>query len=174
MRVDVALAHLEGLLENVEDAIVSVDAEWFLTGWNKGAERMYGWTADEVLGRHVTEVARLDLSDEERADVRRQVREAGRWRGEVVVYRKNGSPVTVELITVAVRDEDGAITGYLGIHRDQTERKRAEEALRQAHRRSETILESFTDAFVAVDREWRYTYLNERALVSAGLRTAKS
>src|SRR4051794_31658732 len=161
------LTYLAGLLGNTEDAIVALDAEWFVTVWNPGAERMYGWTADEVLGRHTLQVARVEMSYEERADVRRAVAEHGRWRGEVVAYRKDGTPVCVEMITVALRGEPGGITGYLGIHRDVSERKRAEGALREAHERSTTILESITDTFFAWDREWRLTYLNERALAAA-------
>jgi PAS domain S-box-containing protein len=158
------VAYLAGLLDEVEDAVVAVDAQWFVTGWNRGAERMYGWTAGEVVGRHTLEVARLDMSDEERTEVRIAVAEQGRWRGEVVAYRKDGSSVCVEVINVAMRGAQGAIIGYLGIHRDVTERKQAEQALRAAQHQSETILESITDAFVAVDRQWRYTYVNERAL----------
>jgi PAS domain S-box-containing protein len=161
------LTYLAGLLDNTEDAIVALDAEWFVTVWNPGAERMYGWTADEVLGRHTLEVARLEMSYEERAEARRAAAEHGRWRGEVVAYRKDGTPVCVEWITVALRGERGGITGYLGIHRDVSERKRAEEALREAHERSTTILESIADSFVSVDRDWRYTYLNENALADA-------
>src|SRR4051812_6382614 len=77
------LTYLAGLLDNTEDAIVAFDAEWFLTAWNAGAERMYGWTADEVLGRHTLDVARLEMSYEERVEVRHAVAEHGRWRGEV-------------------------------------------------------------------------------------------
>jgi PAS domain S-box-containing protein len=160
--------YLAGLLDNTEDAIVALDAEWFVTAWNPGAERMYGWTADEVLGRHTLEVARLEMSYEERAEVRSAVAEHGRWRGEVVAYRKDGTPVFVEVITVALHDERGGITGYLGIHRDASERKRAEEDLREARQRSETILDSINDEFFAVDREWRYTFVNERGLAEAG------
>src|SRR3954447_1548263 len=167
-REETRLAYLAGLLDSTEDAIVALDAEWFVTVWNPGAERMYGWTADEVLGRHTLEVARLEMSYEERAEVRSAAAEHGRWRGDVVAYRKDGTPVRVELITVALRGERGGITGYLGIHRDVSERKRAEEALREAQRRSEAILESITDSFFAVDREWRYTYVNERGLAEAG------
>src|SRR3954465_7690715 len=159
-REDARLAYLAGLLDNTEDAIVAFDAEWFVTVWNPGAERMYGWTADEVLGRHTLEVARLETSYEERAEARRAVAEHGRWRGDVVAYRKDGTPVRVEWITVALRGERGGITGYLGIHRDVTERKRGEEVLREAQRRGEAILESITDSFVSVDRDWRYTYVN--------------
>jgi PAS domain S-box-containing protein len=162
------LTYLAGLLDNTEDAIVAFDAEWLLTVWSPGAERMYGWTADEVLGRHTLEVARLEMSDEERAEVRRAVAERGRWRGEVVACRKDGAPVSVEVITVALRDESGGTTGYLEIHRDVSERKRAEEELREARQRSETILESIRDEFFAVDREWRYTFVNERGLAGAG------
>jgi PAS domain S-box-containing protein len=165
------LVYLAGLLDNTEDAIVAFDDEWFVTVWNAGAERLYGWRADEVLGRHTLEVARLEMSQEERAEVRLAAAERGRWRGELIAYRKDGAPVWVELVIVALRGPQGQLTGYLGIHRDVADRKRAEEALRAAQRRSETILESITDKFSAVDREWRYTYINERALAQA--RSAK-
>jgi PAS domain S-box-containing protein len=168
------LAYLAGLLENTEDAVVALDAQWFVTVWNAGAERLYGWSADEVLGRHTLEVARLEMSQEERAEVRLAAAERGRWRGELIAYRKDGGPLWVELITVALRGAQGEITGYLGIHRDISERKRAEEALRAAQRRSDTILASITDKFTSVDREWRYTFINERALAQARSRKGES
>jgi PAS domain S-box-containing protein len=166
-RQEERLTYLASLLENTEDAVVALDERYFLTVWNKGAERLYGWSAEEVVGRHANEVARTNLSEEERAELRRELAGNGRWRGEVAVARKDGTTVDVELISVALRGQQRDITGYLAIHRDISERKRTEEALREAQRRSETILESISDAFVAVDREWRYTYLNERALVGA-------
>jgi PAS domain S-box-containing protein len=161
------LGYLAGLLENTEDAVVAMDERYVLTVWNKGAERLYGWSAEEVVGRHANEVARTNLSEEQRTELRRELAEDGRWRGEVTVARKDGTTVDVELISVALRGQQGEITGYLTIHRDVTERTRAEEALRAAQRRSETILESITDRFSAVDRQWRYTYINERALALA-------
>jgi signal transduction histidine kinase len=85
-----------------------------------------------VLGRHTLEVARLEMSYEERAEARRAVAEHGRWRGEVVAYRKDGTSVWVEVVTVALHDARGQITGYLEVHRDVTARRRAEEALREA------------------------------------------
>jgi PAS domain S-box-containing protein len=163
-RQEKRLTRLAGLLDNTEDAVVGVDAQWFVTVWNAGAERLYGWTADEVLGRHTLEVARLEMTQEQRTDVRLTALEHGRWRAEVIAYRKDGAPVWVEVINVAQRDAHGQITGYLGIHRDVSERRRAMQELRESQQRVETILESITDAFVAVDRDWRYTYINDRAL----------
>jgi PAS domain S-box-containing protein len=168
------LAYLLPLLDQTEDAIIAFDPEWRATAWNKGAERMYGWSAEEALGRELRSFMRVDLSDEQHAEFRRQIAECGRWRGEVAVGRKDGSVLSVESINVAIRDQHSQITGYLAIHRDVTERKRVEAALREAQRRSETILESITDSFSALDADWRYTYLNERALarIQAGERKA--
>ena len=160
------LPYFGPLLDHTEDAIVACDADWRVTVWNQGARRMYGWTVEEAIGRPET-FFRLDESDEQRMDRRWQLAEYGRWRGEIMVQRKDGSKVPVEAISVAIRDEQGGMSGYLGIHRDITERNRAEEALRAANRRTEAILERISDTFFAVDDQWRYTYVNE--LPSAGL-----
>jgi PAS domain S-box-containing protein len=173
-REEERLCYMAGLLDNTEDAIVAFDAQWFVTVWNAGAERLYGWTEDEVLGRHTLEVARLELSQEERTEFRLAVAEQGRVRAEAIAYRKDGAPVWVEVIAVALRGPRGEITGYLGIHRDVSERKTGEEALREADRRSETILESIAEAFVAVDGEWRYTYVNDRALGRMRVRSGRA
>jgi PAS domain S-box-containing protein len=161
---DERLAYLAGLLDNTEDGVVALDESCRLTVWNKAAERLYGWTAREVVGRRADELARTNLSEEERIAKRRELEETGRWRGELTMARKDGTAAEVELASVTIPGRDGTVTGYLTIHRDVSERKRAVEALRESQRRSETILESITDGFVAVDRDWRYTYVNERAL----------
>jgi PAS domain S-box-containing protein len=166
-RQEEGLAYLAGMLENTEDGVVAMNEGYVLTVWNKGAERLYGWKAAEVIGLHADEVARTNLTEEERTELRRELAETGRWRGEVTVARKDGTRADVELVSVAVRGRPGAITGYLTIHRDISDRKRAEAALRASQRRSETILESISDDFFAVDRQWRYTYVNERALAQA-------
>jgi PAS domain S-box-containing protein len=163
-RQEARLTYLAGLLDNTEDGIVAMDERYVLTVWNTGAEQLYGWRAEEVLGRHANEVARTSLSERERTEMRRQLAASGRWRGETSVARKDGTTVEAELVSVALRGERGEITGYLTIHRDISERRRADAELRAAQRRSETILESITDAFVAVDPDWRYTYVNDRAL----------
>src|SRR3954468_12433395 len=163
-REETRLAYLAGLLNNTEDAIVAFDAEWLVTVWNRGAERLYGWTADEMLGRRAIEVVRVDLSDEQNLDARRAAAEGGRWRGEATAHHKDGTPVAVEAITVAMRGTQGEIAGYLAIHRDITERRRMMDALRESQQQSETILESITEAAVAMDRDWRYVYANDRAL----------
>jgi PAS domain S-box-containing protein len=163
------LAYLLPMLDQTGDAIIAFDPQWRLIAWNKGAERMYGRSAEEVLGRELESVLRLNVTDEQFTEIRCETAERGRWRGEVDVRREDGSRLSVESITVAIRGADGEITGYFAIDRDITERKRAEDAELEANTRTESILERISDAFVAVDTDWRYTYLNEPALVSAGI-----
>jgi PAS domain S-box-containing protein len=166
-RAEEERAYHAHLLENIHDAVMATDEHLLITAWNKGAEEVYGWRADEVLGRNLWEAVPSDLSEEQRAEALRELAERGRFRTEATTYGKDGTPVYVEGITIALRggeQGEGEITGYVNIRRDITERKRAEEELRESSRRTEDILESITDAFYAVDRDWRYTYINERAL----------
>jgi PAS domain S-box-containing protein len=163
-REETRLAYLAGLLDNTEDAIIALDAKWLVTAWNRGAERLYGWTADEMRGRQANDVLRVELSDEQTLDARRAAAEGGRWRGEGIAHHKDGTPVVVEGIAAPLRGTDGEITGYLAIHRDITERRRMMDELRESQQQTATILESITDASVAMDRDWRYVYANDRAL----------
>src|SRR5215207_8134962 len=124
-------AHHAYLLENTEDAILASDEQVVLTAWNKGAEKMFGWTAEEVLGRKVYEILPYtDYSDEQLEEALRKVAKAGRRRTEATWHRKDGAPVYAEALTIALRAEEGGkITGYLSIVRDMTQRRRAEEEI---------------------------------------------
>jgi PAS domain S-box-containing protein len=153
------LGYHSRLLEAVEDAVIAMDEQFILNMWNRGAERIYGWTAEEVLGREASDVVRLAMSGAERAAMRRRTADVGRLRMDAVAYRKDGTPVDVELITVAVRDDQGEISGYLGIHRDTSERKRAEARLTYQAR----LLESLNDAVMATDEQFVLTAWNRAA-----------
>ena len=122
-RAQEQLAYLLPMLDQTEDAIIAFDPLWRVTAWNRGAERMYGWSAEEARGREFRSFVTVSMSDTQHAEIRREIAERGRWRGEVDVERKDGSMLSVESIQVAIRDVDSQITGYLAIHRDVTERK---------------------------------------------------
>src|ERR671912_2227609 len=130
-RTEEELRYHAYLLENVHDAVLATDEQLLLTAWNKAAEKMYGWRADEVLGSHIWQVVPLEMTEDQREDALRELAKTGRFRSEVITYAKDGTPVWVEGITVALRGEKGEITGYVNIRRDITERKRTEEELRR-------------------------------------------
>jgi PAS domain S-box-containing protein len=133
------LAYLLPMLDQTEDAIIAFDPLWRVTAWNQGAERMYGWSAGEVLRRELRSFMTLSMSDAQHAEIRREIAERGRWRGEVDVERRDGSILSVESVHVAICDADSQITGYLAIHRDVTERKGTAARLKRAAR-EQTLL----------------------------------
>jgi PAS domain S-box-containing protein len=131
------------LLENTEDAILASDEQAVLTAWNKGAEKMFGWTAEEVLGRKVYEILPYtDYSDEQLEEALRKPAKAGRRRTEATWHRKDGAPVYAEALTIALRvEEGGKITGYLSIVQDVTQRRQAEEEIETRVRQQAAVVE---------------------------------
>ena len=164
-RAEEQLAYHAYLLENIHDAVIATDEQLAVTAWNKGAERMYGWSADEVLGRYLWEAIPIDLSEDQRAEVLRELSESGQFRIEAITYAMDGTPVWVEGITIALREEepDGEITGYVNIRRDISERKRAEKALRYQLGLTETITDKAADAMLMLDAQGHMTFANPAA-----------
>jgi PAS domain S-box-containing protein len=122
------------LLRHINDAVLATDDQFRITAWNRAAENIYGWTAAEVMGRGADEVLRAGLSAEQQAEAKELLAEKSSFRSERIHARKNGELVYVEVNTIALTDSRGKATGYVTVNRDITERKRAEEALRENER----------------------------------------
>ncbi|MDQ1501751.1 MAG: hypothetical protein QOI86_5091 [Actinomycetota bacterium] len=141
-RAEERLAYHAQLLENLQDAVLATDERFIVTAWNKGAEEMLGWTADEVLGRDVHEVVPTAYSEEELSQARREVAETGsRFVEGPNWFGKDGRPVCAESRIVALKSETGQTTGYLCILRDIAERRRAQEDLEQRARQQAVVAE---------------------------------
>jgi PAS domain S-box-containing protein len=143
-------AHLAAIIESSDDAILSEDLDGTLRSWNRGAERMFGYTAGEIVGRPVSLLVPAERREEEKEILARIS------HGERVEHyrtrrrRKDGSEVDVSLTASPIRDEAGAIIGASSISRDITRQIAIEaELARQSEelRRSNAELERF--AYVA-------------------------
>jgi len=155
---------LAALVESSDDAIIGKDAGGTIISWNRGAERLYGYSAAEAIGQPVALVMPPESADEMpriMARLRRGER-IEHFEGERV--RKDAKRVAVSLTVSPIRNRKGEVVGASAIARDISERKQAEEVLRQQQERLRAILESITDAFAALDAQWRFTYVNDRAL----------
>jgi len=131
-RAEQATLLLAAIVESSHDAIVSKRLNGVITSWNKGAERLFGYAAEEAVGQNIMLIIPPDRRDEERAIVERLMRGERVDHFETVRMRKDGSMLDVALTISPMKDAAGAIVGASKLARDITERKRAEAALRQA------------------------------------------
>jgi two-component system sensor histidine kinase/response regulator len=150
------LLYHASLLANIGDAVIATDERLILTAWNPAAEAIYGWKAEEVIGRPAVEVLRTEFVSMTREEAVRLRDEVGKVRAELVQYRKDGRPVQIEATTMALRDGGGRISGYVSLNRDISERKRMEEQLRlQA-----AALRSAANGIILTDKMGRILWVN--------------
>ena len=138
------LRFVASIVESSDDAIVSKNLDGVITSWNRGAERIFGYTADEAIGQPITIVIPLDRHDEERTILTRIRRGERVDHFETVRQRKHGSLINVSLTVSPVRNADGKVAGASKIARDITEQKRSQEQIsalaREAEHRSKNML----------------------------------
>jgi len=115
------------IVESSDDAIVSKDLDGIITSWNRGAERLFGYTAEEAIGKPITMLIPADQSDEEPGILARIRRGERVDHYETIRRRKDGSLIDISLTVSPVRTAEGTIVGASKIARDISERRRAQE-----------------------------------------------
>ncbi len=138
------LRWLASIVESSDDAIISKNLDGIITSWNRGAEHIFGYTADEAIGQPITIVIPQNRQDEERAILTRIRRGERVEHFETVRQRKHGSLIVVSLTVSPVKNAEGRIVGASKSARDITEQKRAQEQIatlaREAEHRSKNLL----------------------------------
>lgn len=130
---ELAAAWLTAIIESADDAIITKTLDGIITSWNKGAERMFGYTPDEVVGQPVTILIPPDHIDEEPNIIARLKAGERIEHYETVRVRKDGTPIDISLTVSPITGANNKIIGASKIARDITARKRSEEALAEQH-----------------------------------------
>ena len=155
MRAEAARARLADIVESSEDAIVGEDLAGAVTSWNESAERLFGWSAAEMVGRTLDVLAPPDRPDEVPSILRR-VRAGRRVEHfETVRVTKAGRRVDVSLTVSPIRDESGRLVGASKIFRDISDRKAAENELRAAKEAAEAASRAKSQFLANVSHELR-------------------
>jgi PAS domain S-box-containing protein len=135
-RVDRQQEYISSLLQSSMDAIIFVDDENRVQAWNKGAERLFGYTSQEMLGRCCLQLAPLDLdAEEEPRRIPQEVHEAGYVRNYVARrHTKDGRKITIDLSRTLVRDRRGNVLGSVAIIKDVTEKLELDQRIYSAEK----------------------------------------
>ena len=163
-------ARLAAIVNSSDDAIFSTTREGVIATWNAGAERMYGYAAEEIKGKSFSTF----IPEDRRADLAGIAERL--LRGERLVHfehedmRKDGSRLQVLLTLSPIKDATGFVTGVSIISRDITERKRAEEELYQSRQMLQSILDTIPQRVFWKDRNMLFLGCNSAFAIDAGLK----
>ena len=176
---EIRTSELALVVANSNDAIVACTLEGVIRSWNLGAERVFGYAAEEAIGQHVSILLPPDRLDELPQTLTAVKRGDSLANYETVRVRKDGRKISVSLTDSPIRGEGGKITGLSSIARDITERKRLEEELLQSQKMDAVgrlaggIAHDFNNILTAIlgysdliigqtdERQWMYKHLTE-------------
>jgi PAS domain S-box-containing protein len=148
------------VIESSDDAIASGTLDGIIVSWNAGAQKIYGYTEAEAVGKSITILVPPELADEENK-ILETLKAGGRIEHfETVRVTKTGKRINVSLTISPIKDSTGKTVGISGIARDITQRKMAEERLREYER----AVEGAEEMIAVVDREYRYLIANHQFL----------
>ena len=166
-------ARLAAIVESSDDAIISKDLNGIITSWNKSAERLFGYTAQEAVGKPVTILIPPERFDEEPIILQRIGRGERIDHYETVRRRKDGTLLDVSLTVSPVVDGRGQVVGASKIAREITDRKRAEDRLRESEERFAQFMRHLPGLAWVKNAEGRYLYANDAAELAFGSRLAE-
>ncbi len=168
-RAEQEMRLLAAIVESSDDAIVSKSLDGAILSWNAGAERLYGYSAAEMLGKPISVLVPADRPDEMPGILERIRRGEQIKHYETVRIRKDGVHLPISLTISPIRDVSGAVVGSSAIGRDITQRKQAEEALRRANAYNRSLIEASLDPLVTIGPDGRITDVNSATEQATGL-----
>ncbi len=150
---------LEDIVENISESFIVTDLRGKLVFFNKGSEKLFLLSPEEVIGRHIAMLGSIQ------PNVLAEIREGKTFRGEILLLKKSGERFPASVICIPLRDEDGRTMGMIGAARDLTKEKEKEEAEREINRLkefSENLIASLNDGIQIIDEHGYITYINMR------------
>ncbi len=162
------------LIRNISDPIITTNTDDVITNWNVYAEDLYGYKEKEAVGKNVFEILKISSEHKELENAVLQEQGQDYWKGESIHYHRNGNQLYVEVTVSSIKDDAGSTIGFVSVIRDITHRKLAEQQLTILKQNLEeevkiksaelnNVFSRITDAFIAFDNNWNYTYLNKQA-----------
>jgi diguanylate cyclase (GGDEF)-like protein/PAS domain S-box-containing protein len=155
------------LLDEVDAAVMATDLKGTVTHWNRHAERLFGYSRTDAVGRDIAELGVVD--DDGFAIRKMEVLRCGEpFEGEFRARRSDGSEFACYTRDAPVMGDDGELTGFVGVATDITVRKNSERAIAESERRFRRLVENAADSFFVFDSAGRFEDVNQGAATSLG------
>lgn len=176
-RSEDTIRYQSSLLDHVSDAIIATDMQYNIQYWNRVAEKQYGWTAAEVIGRPFEKFVINDYLGSSLDTILKKISQDGYWKGEVTQNRRDGVRIPIITTLSILTNDANQPYGFIAINRDITERKLAEVAMLESEARYRTLFEQANDAIwildLAGDRTGRILLANPAAAEMHGYTIAE-
>jgi PAS domain S-box-containing protein len=167
VRTERILREHASLLDLTHDTIFVRDIDDVITYWNRGAEKRYGWSSKEAVGRVSHELTQTTFPAPLK-EINAELLKTGQWEGELVHTRQDGTLVTVASRWALQRDESGNPVAILETNNDITERKQAEEKVRTSEQKYRDLINASPDAICVIDADGKYVLINPAGVRLAG------
>ncbi|MGH9628742.1 MAG: chemotaxis protein CheB, partial [Bryobacteraceae bacterium] len=181
-RLEESQGQLSAIVESSDDAIISSDVDGIIRSWNRGAERLLGYQAEEVIGKPVSTLAAIEHADEIADMLQRLFRGERIEHYETTRRTKDGRSIPVSIFVSAIKDSSGAVIGASKIIHDITEQTLAEAALQHSEERYRTLFESIDEGFCIIEMifdehekpvDYRFLQVNPSFERQTGLKNAQ-
>lgn len=147
------------LLSAVKQAVIATDLNGKITYWNRFAETLYGWSAEEVLGRNILRVVPTESSQEQAAEIISRLQRGESWSGEFLVRRRDGTSFPALVTDSPIYNDQDVLIGFVGISIDISERKQVEQKIRE----QAALLDITTNAILVQNLDNKIVFWNKSA-----------
>ncbi len=162
-RAEEAHAWLEAVVTSLDNALISTRVDGTITTWNLSAEKIYGYSAEDIINHPISLIISPAHRDEIPSMLSKIARGDSVTHYETVGMRKDGRPIKISLSVSPIKAGGGEIIGVSLIARDRTEFKRISEALQSTNEKLSEIVNGITDAYFALDYQWHVLEINQVA-----------
>jgi PAS domain S-box-containing protein len=122
------------LLENISEAVISTDKEMNILSWNYAAQKIFGWKAEEVIGKNFEQIAQPEFHITSKEKINTYLTNLGFWSGEVINHKRDGTPIYISCSISVLKDDQGNPKGFVRVNSDITKNKIAEKKLKESEK----------------------------------------
>ena len=151
--------YLSALLSSIDESVVATDKNFLIRYWNKGAEQIFGYSAEETIGKRGSTIMKFEYPNEQEDEARQILVERGQWKGRLNYTDPRGVTRLLEVSVTMVKDDGGELMGYVGVHRDITEYNQTKSSLATFV----SIISSVDDNFFVVDKKLKIALVDDKS-----------